>query len=130
VRYSNKPQALVDYAGILGAAHLRDGSGRLIASTVPLLPPHLRPSEDTHVFRVPGAVCREPGRHVLEYGGYRLDIVASAGLSPRAVKERLDNCRRLLRALANSSTSFVPPDHGSGGSGPAPAEIRVWRRRS
>ncbi len=30
-RYPNKLQALVDYAGVIGVAWLRDPSGRLIA---------------------------------------------------------------------------------------------------
>jgi hypothetical protein len=136
MRYPDKAKALVDYAGILGVAHLRDGAGRVIASSYPLPPRALRHSDDGYVFRLPGAACREPGRHELNYGGYTLSIIAAAGLSPRSVKERLDNCMRLLRALANDLTSFVPPDPGGGGAGPANSELRVWpplvapRRRS
>jgi hypothetical protein len=124
-RYPNKPQALVDYAGILGLAHLYE-AGRLIASSL------RRPREgsggmDEALFlRVPGPACCEPGSHELKAGGYTLTVISAAGLSPRAVKERLDNCMRLLRALANAPSTFIPPEGGDGGDGPASAELRLW----
>lgn len=85
-RYQNKPQALVDYAGVIGVAWL----------------------------------------YVVKLGGYTMTILGSAGIAPSAVRARLDGCTRLLRAMGDAAVPWPPPGGGSGGSGAAIAELRVW----
>jgi hypothetical protein len=123
-RYPDKPQALVDYAGILGLAHLRDPSGRTIASSRVALP-----YPRAHVGMLapmPGAVCKEPGKHELKIEGYTLTIYVSPGISPAAVAARIEGCKRLMRALGRADAPWGPPDGGEGGRGPPAAELRVW----
>jgi hypothetical protein len=108
-RYPNKPQALVDYAGVIGVAWLRDPAGRLITSSCSPEPQELAPADaplaarlTREVPRAPGVPCTEAGTHVLKLSGYTMTILSAAGITPSAVRARLDGCRRLLRAMGEA----------------------------
>ena len=123
-RTVSKPQALVDYAGVIGVAWLRGPNGATLATSLR----HDRSAflDDASFLRVPGALCAKPSRHVVKQGGYTLTIHAAAGISPYAVAGRLEGCRKLLRALGEAPVDFTPPGSDGGGTGPANAELRVW----
>jgi hypothetical protein len=126
-RYPDKAKALVEYAGAIGIAWLYDPYGWMVASYPPDLvlssPPDV---VDLLLPSVPGAICTEPGRHQVKVGGYTLTVISTPGLLPKAVSARIEGCRRLLRAMGEAPVPWVPGDGGEGGSGPAPAELRVW----
>ena len=132
-RDQNKPQALVDYAGVIGVAWLRDPAGRLVAASCSMQTQELALADELlerrlarELPRVPGVACFGAGTHVVKLGGYTMTILAAAGISPSAVRARLDGCTRLLRAMGDAAVPWSPPGGGSGGSGPANAELRVW----
>jgi hypothetical protein len=147
-RYPNRPQALVDYAGVIGVAWLRDASGQRVACSSSVPPQRregpLSPSEveldDQRVGlllrsaigelpRAPGSPCTEAGKHVVKVDGYTLTILSAAGISFPAIRARLEGCRRLLRSMGDACMPWSPPGGGGGGAGPANAALRVWAPR-
>jgi len=122
-----KAQALADYVSAVGRVWIY-GPNRVFARAGGSWEIESSLSSSTLL-----AEPRVPKPITIVVRDWTLMLIPASPISPRAVADRCEEARRLLsligrrQQLSPPFTPGTPP--ASGGSSPAPAEVRVWPRR-